>query len=64
MPALPRDEHDEFAAAVAWSLGRGVISHESALVLHELADVNSLRIHLTVPLDNHPVEVDGERLML
>jgi predicted transcriptional regulator of viral defense system len=60
VPALPRSDHDEFAAAVAWSLGRGVISHESALQLHELADVNPARIHLTVPRDNHPRAAGGE----
>ena len=51
---LPRGEHDDLAEAVAWSLGRGVVSHESALVLHGLSDVNPSRVHLTVPRDNHP----------
>ncbi len=54
MPVLPRGEHDDLAAAVSWTLGRGVISHESALALHALADVNPSRIHLTVPRNNHP----------
>lgn len=30
VPVLPRGEHDDLAAAVSWTLGRGVISHESA----------------------------------
>jgi predicted transcriptional regulator of viral defense system len=60
VPVLPRGEHDGFAAAVAWTLGRGVISHESALALHDLADVNPPRIHLTVPRDNHPRGAGGE----
>lgn len=60
VPVLPRGEHDQFAAAVAWSLGRGVISHESALVLHDLADVNPPRIHLTVPRDNYPRAAGGD----
>lgn len=42
VPVLPRSEHDELAEAVAWTLGRGVVSHESALVLHGLSDVNRL----------------------
>src|SRR5690625_1702331 len=46
VPVLPRGEHDDLAAAVSWTLGRGVISHESALALHGLADVNPSRIHL------------------
>jgi predicted transcriptional regulator of viral defense system len=60
VPLLPRGAHDELAAAVAWSLGRGVVSHESALQLRELADVNPPRIHLTVPRANHPRAAGGE----
>lgn len=60
VPVLPRTEHDELAEAVAWTLGRGVVSHESALVLHGLSDVNPSRIHLTVPRDNHPRAAGGE----
>lgn len=59
VPVLPRGAHDDLAAAVAWTLGRGVVSHESALVLHELSDVNPSRIHLTVPRDNHPRAAGG-----
>ena len=36
------------------------MSHESALQLHGLADVNPSRIHLTVPRDNHPRAAGGE----
>jgi predicted transcriptional regulator of viral defense system len=60
VPMLPRGEHDDLAAAVAWSMGRGVVSYESALVLHGLADVNPSRVHLTVPRDNHPRASGGE----
>lgn len=60
VPVLPRGEHDDLAAAVSWTLGRGVISHESALALHALADVNPSRIHLTVPRDNHPRAAGGK----
>lgn len=60
VPVLPRGEHDDLAAAVSWTLGRGVVSHESALSLHALADVNPSRIHLTVPRDNHPRAAGGE----
>jgi predicted transcriptional regulator of viral defense system len=59
VPILPRGAHDDLAAAVAWTLGRGVVSHESALVLHELSDVNPSRIHLTVPRDNFPRAAGG-----
>jgi predicted transcriptional regulator of viral defense system len=60
VPILPRGEHDDLAAALAWSIGRGVASHESALALHGLADVNPSRIHLSVPRDNHPRAAGGE----
>jgi predicted transcriptional regulator of viral defense system len=60
VPVLPRSEHDDLAAAVSWTLGRGVISHQSALAFHALADVNPSRIHLTVPRDNHPRAAGGE----
>lgn len=57
---LPRGPHDDLAEAVAWTLGRGVVSHESALVLHGIADVNPSRVHLTVPPDNYPRAAGGE----
>lgn len=39
-----------FMEAVLWPYGmRGVISHESALSLYELSDVNPSKIHITVP---------------
>lgn len=59
VPVLPRTEHDELAEAVAWTLGRGIVSHESALVLHGLSDVNPSRIQLTVPRENHPRGAGG-----
>jgi predicted transcriptional regulator of viral defense system len=60
VPLLPRTEYDELAEAVAWTQRRGVISHESALVLHGLSDVSPSRVHLTVPRDNHPRTAGGE----
>ena len=32
-----------------WSRGRAVVSHETALAVHELGDVMPARVHLTVP---------------
>ena len=61
---LPRGESDELARAVAWSLGRGVVSHESALVLYGLSHVNPSRVHLTVPRDNHPRTAGGDLYQL
>ncbi|GAA2245705.1 type IV toxin-antitoxin system AbiEi family antitoxin domain-containing protein [Rarobacter faecitabidus] len=64
VPLLPRGRYDKFAQAVAWTLGRGVISHESALFLHGLADMNPLSIHLTVPRANYPRTAGGELYLL
>jgi predicted transcriptional regulator of viral defense system len=52
-PARPRSEveraDDDLVVAWLWSGGRGVISHESALLLHNLSDALPARIHLTLP---------------
>lgn len=60
VPFLPRDEHDEYAEAVLWAEGRGVISHGSALALHQLCDINPSRLHLTVPPTYTPRRTGGE----
>jgi predicted transcriptional regulator of viral defense system len=49
MPAVPVTELDEYMAAVLWTGRRGVLSHETALDLYDLCDVNPTAIHLTVP---------------
>ena len=54
VPVLPRSEHDDLAFAIAWARGRAVVSHESALVLHDLSNVNPSVVHLTAPPDNYP----------
>lgn len=46
---VPPGDADEYMLAALWPAGRGVLSHETALDLHELCDVNPDRIHLTVP---------------
>jgi predicted transcriptional regulator of viral defense system len=48
--------------AALWPAGRGVLSHDTALELHELCDVNPEKIHLTVPADYQPRRRGGERL--
>ncbi|HUO08579.1 MAG TPA: type IV toxin-antitoxin system AbiEi family antitoxin domain-containing protein [Phycisphaerae bacterium] len=55
LPTVPTSEHDDFIRLALWSRNRAdkqqaVISHESALLLHQLSDVLPNRIHLTVPL--------------
>ena len=54
LPTVPRAEHDDLIRLALWSRNQkdepqAVVSHESALVLHELTDLLPNRIHLTVP---------------
>jgi predicted transcriptional regulator of viral defense system len=50
MPMVPVTQLDAYMEAVLWAGRRGVLSHETALDLHELCDVNPSAIHLTVPI--------------
>jgi predicted transcriptional regulator of viral defense system len=42
--------HDHLARWALWSRGRGVVSHETALAVHNIGEFESSSIHLTVPL--------------
>jgi predicted transcriptional regulator of viral defense system len=51
---LPAGEHDDLVRLTLWSRNRqdepqAVVSHESALVLHDLSELLPAEIHLTVP---------------
>ncbi|TSE00734.1 hypothetical protein FOS14_06855 [Skermania sp. ID1734] len=60
VPILASGPLASYAEAVAWTRGRGVISHESALDLLELCDVNPPLIHVTVPREYAPRRRGGE----
>jgi predicted transcriptional regulator of viral defense system len=54
LSAIPPAEHDELIRLTLWSrnqkdVPQAVVSHESALVLHELTELILDHIHLTVP---------------
>jgi len=54
IPTLPLSEHDDLLRLWFWSRGRddvpqAVVSHQTALALHELAEFIPTRVHLTVP---------------
>lgn len=51
LPGWPSSSDDPYARWFVWSKGRGTVSHDSALVVHRLSDVNPARVHLTVPAD-------------
>ncbi|MGA2013836.1 MAG: type IV toxin-antitoxin system AbiEi family antitoxin domain-containing protein [Solirubrobacteraceae bacterium] len=49
MREVPPTELDPYMEAVLWTGRRGVLSHETALDLYDLCDVNPAAIHLIVP---------------
>lgn len=63
-PQVPATPLDPYAQATLWPAGRGVLSHHTALELHELCDVNPERIHVTVPAGYRPRRADGERYVV
>lgn len=56
LPHWPAGVEDAYVRWALWSKGRGVLSHESALAVHGLSDVDPRRIHLTVGPDFHAVD--------
>ncbi|MGD0063140.1 MAG: hypothetical protein ABSB76_06855 [Streptosporangiaceae bacterium] len=46
---LPAEDHDHLIRWALWSSGRAVVSHATALGVHELGIANPAEIHLTVP---------------
>ena len=61
VPSLPIDRYDEFILARLWAAGRGVISYDSALLIHELCDINPAKVHLTIPTSYRISRSGGER---
>jgi predicted transcriptional regulator of viral defense system len=50
VPLIPETGLDAYMEATLWPRGApGVLSHETALGLYELSDVNPDKIHITVP---------------
>jgi predicted transcriptional regulator of viral defense system len=55
VPLIPSDRWTGYMEAVLWPRGvRAVLSHETALDLYELSDVNPAKIHITVPKGHRP----------
>lgn len=48
---FPPGEHEDLVAIWLWSEQAGVISHQSALALHELSDALPADVHLSLPAD-------------
>jgi len=50
VPTFPMSPYSEYMEATLWPAGvRGIISHQSALVLYGLSDVSPAGMHITVP---------------
>lgn len=49
LPEWPTGPRDDLVRWSLWSRGRAVVSHETAMSVHELGDVDPARVHLTVP---------------
>lgn len=64
VPALPYDRLDELILAPLWAAGRGVVSHDSALLAHELCDINPTKVHLTIPTSYRITRSGGERYVI
>lgn len=50
-PIVPTTPLDQYMEAVLWPGTTAALSHETALDLHGLCDVNPATIHVTVPAD-------------
>lgn len=49
LPEWPVGIREDLVRWSLWSRGRGVVSHETALSVHDLSDVDPSHCHLTVP---------------
>jgi predicted transcriptional regulator of viral defense system len=49
LPEWPTGPREDLVRWSLWSRGRGVVSHETALSVHELGDADPAHVHLSVP---------------
>jgi predicted transcriptional regulator of viral defense system len=49
LPEWPAGPHEDLVRWTLWSRERAIVSHDTALALHGLGDVNPASVHLTVP---------------
>lgn len=45
----PRGSHDDLIRWTLWSQGAGVVSHQSAMAVHQISDIMPAKISITVP---------------
>lgn len=64
-PDAPTTALDPYREAILWPLeARGVLSHETALDLHDLCDINPSHIHITVPRSFRTVRIPPAAVVL
>lgn len=49
LPDWPASPDDQWVRWTLWSGGRGVVSHESAALIHDLGEMDPVSVHLSVP---------------
>lgn len=64
-PQIPVTERDHYMLAVLWTGSRETaLSHDTALAVHDLCDINPDRIHLAVPATSRIRRRGGELYVL
>ncbi len=61
LPEWPVGQHENLVRWSLWSRGKAVVSHQTALAVHDLGDANPPFVHLTVP-PNFRASKSGVRL--
>ena len=59
-PEVPATPLDSLMLATLWPAGRGVLSHDSALELHDLCDINPAKVHVSIPANYRLRRKGGE----
>ncbi|MCY7400520.1 MAG: type IV toxin-antitoxin system AbiEi family antitoxin domain-containing protein [Nocardioides sp.] len=49
LPDWPASPDDQWVRWTLWSRGRGVVSHDSAALVHDLGELDPIRVHISVP---------------
>lgn len=56
LPDWPPAPDDQWVRWTLWSHGRGVVSHDSAALVHDLGELDPRRVHLSVPFEFRAVD--------
>lgn len=56
LPDWPPAPEDQWVRWTLWSHGRGVVSHDSAALVHDLAELDPRRVHLSVHFEFRAVD--------